>query len=191
MVKLYLILFRMPATVSLYIQNLSVSVAGLNLSNTFLGIALLLIFSRILYRRLKQGINGRQYKTARLFITPTIYFLLLVFFMVAFIGNIDYIIIVILLCVVGIIPGFIYGERVTFFDRNGQIFYKRSPYILTFWAAGFMVRILLEFIFPSNLEIQFIVDTLLAVTLGLIVGESIKTYRKYREYTMENNLTIN
>ncbi len=191
MVKLYLILFRMPATVSLYIQNLSVSVAGLNLSNTFLGIALLLIFSRILYRRLKQGINGRQYKTARLFITPTIYFLLLVFFMVAFIGNIDYIIIVILLCVVGIIPGFIYGERVTFFDRNGQIFYKRSPYILTFWAAGFMVRILLEFIFSSNLEIQFIVDTLLAVTLGLIVGESIKTYRKYREYTMENNLTIN
>ncbi|MGE9811177.1 hypothetical protein ACLIKE_07525, partial [Ferroplasma acidiphilum] len=101
--------------------------AGLNLSNTFLGIALLLIFSRILYRRLKQGINGRRYKTARLFITPTIYFLLLVFFMVAFIGNVDYIIIVILLSVVGIIPGFIYGERVTFFDRNGQIFYKRSP----------------------------------------------------------------
>ena len=37
--------------------------------------------------------------------------------MIAFIGNIDYIIIVILLCVVGIIPGFVYGEHVTFFDR--------------------------------------------------------------------------
>ncbi|AGO60423.1 hypothetical protein FACI_IFERC00001G0443 [Ferroplasma acidarmanus Fer1] len=191
MVKFYLILFRMPATVCLYIHNLSVSVAGLNLSNTFLVIVLLLIFSRILYRRLKQGINGRRYKTARLFITPTIYFLLLVFFMVAFIGNVDYIIIVILLCVVGIIPGFIYGERVTFFDRNGQIFYKRSPYILAFWVAGFMVRILLEFIFPSNLEIQFIVDAILAVTLGLIVGESIKTYRKYREYAIENNIPVN
>lgn len=165
--------------------------AGLNLSNTFLVIVLLLIFSRILYRRLKQGITGRRYKTTRLFTTPIIYFLLLVFFMAAFIGNINYIVIVILLCAVGIIPGFIYGEHVTFFDKNGTIFYKRSPYILAFWAAGFMVRVLLEFIFPSNLTIQFIVDALLAVTLGLIIGESIKTYRKYREYVTENNLSVN
>gem|GEM_PF-544999 len=181
----------MPVTAYLYMHNLSVSVASLNLSNMFLLVILLLIFSRILYRRLKQGIRGRQYKTARLFRTPVIYFLLLVFFMITFIGNINYIIIVILLCFVGILPGFIYGEHVTFFDKNGTIFYKRSPYILAFWAAGFMVRIFLEFIFPSNLTIQFIVDALLAVTLGLIVGESIKTYRKYRAYLIENNLPVN
>ena len=41
--------------------------------------------------------------------------LLLLFFIAAFIGNIDYITVVILLCGIGIIPGFIYGEHVSFF----------------------------------------------------------------------------
>jgi len=181
----------MPVTAYLYMRNLSVSVASLNLSNTFLVVVLLLIVVRIMYRRIKMGIKGRQFKTSRLFITPIIYILLLIFFMAAFIGNIDYITIVMLLCAAGIIPGFIYGEHVTFFDKNGAIFYKRSPYILTFWAAGFIVRMFLEFVYPSNLTIQFIVDALLAVTLGLIIGESIKTYRKYKEYVTENNLSVN
>ncbi len=165
--------------------------ADLNLSSTFLAIVILLILVRIMYRRIKQGIHGRQYKTSRLFITPVMYFLLLVFFMAAFIGNIGYIAIVMLLCAVGIILGFIYGGHISFFDRNGIVLYKRSPYILTFWAAGFIVRIFLEFAYPSSLTIQFIVDALLAVTLGLIIGESIKTYRKYREYIVKKNLPVN
>ena len=164
--------------------------SSLNLSNTFLVIVIALILIRIMYRRIKQGLNGRSFKTFRLFTTPVIYFLLLLFFIAAFIGNIDYITVVILLCGIGIIPGFIYGEHVSFFEKDGKIFYKRSPYILTIWASGFMVRILLEFLYPSNLEIQFIVDALLAVTLGLIMGESIKTYIKYREYIEESHLPV-
>ncbi|EQB74248.1 MAG: hypothetical protein AMDU4_FER2C00018G0012 [Ferroplasma sp. Type II] len=164
--------------------------SSLNLSNTFLVVVIALILIRIMYRRIKQGLNGRSFKTFRLFTTPVIYFLLLLFFIAAFIGNIDYITVVILLCGIGIIPGFIYGEHVSFFEKDGKIFYKRSPYILTIWASGFMVRILLEFLYPSNLEIQFIVDALLAVTLGLIMGESIKTYIKYREYIEESHLPV-
>ena len=164
--------------------------SSLNLSNTFLVVVITLILIRMMYRRIKQGLNGRLFKTFRLFTTPVIYFLLLLFFMAAFIGNIYYITIVILLCVIGIIPGFIYEERVSFFEKDKKIFYKRSPYILTIWAAGFLVRILLEFLYPSNIEIQFIVDALLAVTLGLIIGESIKTYIKYRQYVEEERPII-
>ena len=164
--------------------------SSLTLSNTFLVVVIALILIRMMYRRIKQGLNGRLFKTFRLFTTPVIYFLLLLFFMAAFIGNIYYITIVILLCVIGIIPGFIYEERVSFFEKDKKIFYKRSPYILTIWAAGFLVRILLEFLYPSNIEIQFIVDALLAVTLGLIIGESIKTYIKYRQYVEEERPII-
>ena len=164
--------------------------SSLTLSNTFLVVVIALILIRMMYRRIKQGLNGRLFKTFRLFTTPVIYFLLLLFFMAAFIGNIYYITIVILLCVIGIIPGFIYEERVSFFEKDKKIFYKRSPYILTIWIAGFLARILLEFLYPSNLEIQFIVDALLAVTLGLIIGESIKTYIKYRQYVEEERPII-
>ena len=164
--------------------------SSFTLSNTFLVVVIALILIRMMYRRIKQGLNGRPFKTFRLFTTPVIYFLLLLFFMAAFIGNIDYITIVILLCGIGIIPGFIYGEHVSFFEKDGKIFYKRSPYILTIWIAGFLARILLEFLYPSNLEIQFIVDALLAVTLGLIIGESIKTYIKYRQYVEEERPII-
>ena len=143
-----------------------------------------------LQNQIKQGLNGRPFKTFRLFTTPIIYFLLLLFFMAAFIGNIGYIVIAMFLCGIGIIPGFIYGEHVSFFEKDEKIFYKRSPYILTIWAAGFLVRILLEFLYPSNIEIQFIVDALLAVTLGLIIGESIKTYIKYRQYVEEERPII-
>ena len=50
-----------------------------------------------LQNQIKQGLNGRSFKTFRLFTTPVIYFLLLLFFIAAFIGNIDYITVVILL----------------------------------------------------------------------------------------------
>jgi hydrogenase/urease accessory protein HupE len=165
-------------------------VTSINLSNIFIIIVIVLILLRVIYRRLKTGLNGQQYKTSRLFRIPVIYFLLLIFFMLAFIRNIDYVIIIMLICAAGIIPGLAFGERVSFFERNGKVFYKRSPYLLAFWTAGFIVRIALEFIYPNNLAILFIVDAILAVTLGLIVGEAIRTYRKYKQYTEENNLTV-
>ena len=48
------------------------------------------------------------------------------------------------------LSGFIYGEHVSFFEKDEKIFYKRSPYILTIWIAGFLARILLEFLYPDS-----------------------------------------
>ncbi len=163
---------------------------AINTSNAFIFIVIVLILTRVIYRRVKFGIQGRQFKTFRLFTTPIIYSFLLIFFMAEFEGDIDYILIVLLLILAGTIPGLIYGQQVTFFDKNAMIFYKRSPYITIFWAVAFMLRIALEFIYPYNTLALFTVDALLAVTLGLIIGESIKTYEKYKEYTGWNNIHI-
>ncbi len=163
---------------------------AINTSNAFIFIVIVLILTRVIYRRVKFGIKGRQFKTFRLFTTPIIYSFLLIFFMAEFEGDIDYILIVLLLILAGTIPGLIYGQQVTFFDKNAMIFYKRSPYITIFWAVAFMLRIALEFIYPYNTLALFTVDALLAVTLGLIIGESIKTYEKYKEYTGGNNIHI-
>ncbi|WP_337861092.1 hypothetical protein [Ferroplasma sp.] len=163
---------------------------GLNLSNTFIAVALILIVIRIMYKRLKRGLKGQQFKTSRLLRTPVIYLFLLIFFMLAFIGNIDYMAIILAICILGIIPGLAFGERVTFFDSDGKIFYKRSPYLLSIWAVAFIIRISFEFIYPNNLSIQFIIDALLAVTLGLIIGESLRAYRKYKQYIEERNSFI-
>jgi hypothetical protein len=164
-------------------------VVAVNTSNAFIFIVILLILARVIYRRLKFGLQGRQFKTFRLFTTPIIYSFLLIFFMAEFEGNMEYILIILLLIFAGTVPGIIYGQQVTFFDKNGMIFYKRSPYITIFWAVAFMLRVGLEFIYPDNTLALFTVDALLAVTLGLIIGESIKTYEKYREYT-DNNTGI-
>ena len=163
---------------------------AINTSNAFIFIVLLLILTRVIYRRIKFGIHGRQFKTFRLFTTPIIYSFLLIFFMAEFEGNMEYILIVLLLILGGTVPGLIYGQQVTFFDKNGMIFYKRSPYITIFWAVAFILRIGLEFVYPSNTVTLFTVDALLAITLGLIIGESIKTYEKYKEYTGNNNIHI-
>lgn len=162
---------------------------AVNTSNAFIFIVILLILARVIYRRLKFGLQGRQFKTFRLFTTPIIYSFLLIFFMAEFEGNMEYILIILLLIFAGTVPGIVYGQQVTFFDKNGMIFYKRSPYITIFWAVAFMLRVGLEFIYPDNTLALFTVDALLAVTLGLIIGESIKTYEKYREYT-DNNTGI-
>ena len=110
--------------------------------------------------------------------------------MAEFEGNMEYVLIILLLIFAGTVPGLIYGQQVTFFDKNYMIFYKRSPYITIFWAVAFMLRIGLEFIYPDNTLALFTVDALLAITLGLIIGESIKTYEKYKEYKGEKGITI-
>ena len=48
--------------------------SSLTLSNTFLVVVIALILIRMMYRRIKQGLNGRPFKTFRLFTTPVIYF---------------------------------------------------------------------------------------------------------------------
>jgi hypothetical protein len=159
-------------------------------SNAFIFIVIVLILIRVIYRRLKFGLQGRQFKTFRLFTTPIIYSFLLIFFMAEFEGNMEYVLIILLLIFAGTVPGLIYGQQVTFFDKDNMIFYRRSPYITIFWAVAFMLRIGLEFIYPDNTLALFTVDALLAITLGLIIGESIKTYEKYKEYTGEKGITI-
>ncbi len=154
-------------------------------------IPILLIFViYILIRRVQRGLKGRQFKIVRLFSLPLIYLLLLLFFLAVFMDDVYYLTIIIVLIFAGITPGYIYGEQVSFFMKDNLLYYKRSPYILVTWVVTFMGRIILEIVYPYNITADFIVDALLAVTLGLIIGESVKTYYKYREYINDKNSII-
>ncbi len=153
-------------------------------------IIILIFVIYVLIRRIQRGMHGRKFKISRLFSLPIIYLLLLPLFLGIFIGNIYYLTIIIILIFLGILPGYIYGEKVSFFMNNNLLYYKRSPYILITWVIAFIARIVLEIIYPYNITANFIVDALLAVTLGLIIGESIKTYYKYTEY-INNQSSIN
>ncbi len=151
-------------------------------------IPILLIFViYILIRRVQRGLHGRQFKIVRLFSLPLIYLLLLLFFLAVFMDDIYYLTIIIGLIFAGITPGYVYGDHVSFFMKDNLLYYKRSPYILVTWVVTFMGRIILEIVYPYNITADFIVDALLAVTLGLIMGESVKTYYKYREYINDKN----
>ncbi|MEM0139491.1 MAG: hypothetical protein QXZ44_02625 [Ferroplasma sp.] len=155
-----------------------------SLNNSNLATIVFLVFIAIFvtWRRITSGLHGRLFKTSRLFTLPLLYLLLLLYFMGSFIGILNYIILVMLICCVGIVPGIIFGEQVIFFKKNNFLYYKRSPLIMIIWLSGFLIRIALEILYPSNLTAGFIVDSLLSFTLGMIIGESIKTMRKYNEF---------
>ena len=150
-------------------------------------VVFLAIIILIMARRIKSGLNGRRFKMSRIFTMPFIYAILLIFFLGAIGKNVTYIFIVAGLIFPGIIVGFIYGERVKFFEKNSFTYYKRSQFIMVFWLTSYIARIFLYIFYPTNFMANFIVDILLAITLGMIVGESVKLYIKYKEYRSPAN----
>ncbi len=145
-------------------------------------VVFLAIIVLIMARRIKSGINGRRFNMSRIFTTPIIYAILLIFFLGAIGKNVSYIFIVVGLIFPGIIVGFIYGEHVKFFEKDSFTYYKRSQFIMIFWLISYVARIFIFIFYPTNFIANFIVDLLLAITLGMIIGESIKLYKKYKEY---------
>ena len=96
-------------------------------------------------------------------------------------SNLDYIIIILLLIFPGIILGLRLANNVKFFNKDDNLYYKRSQIIMIFWIISFLGRMLLFTLYPSNILAGFIIDLLLSFTLGLIIGESIILYSKYKQ----------
>jgi hypothetical protein len=145
-------------------------------------IFLVVFMAFIVIRRVYRGINGRAYRDSRVFMLPAIYLILTIALTVP-VGllNPDYFA-VLALIPLGIIIGLRFGGNISFFRRNNQLYYKRSPFILFFWLFSFILRIILEFLFPGNTEVLIIVDALLSLTAGMILGESLHTLSKKKEF---------
>ncbi|KQB34854.1 hypothetical protein [Acidiplasma aeolicum] len=154
----------------------------MNLS--YLIIIIFVLFIAI--RRMYSGLNGRKFRASRIFSLPLIYAILLLFSLEGIYSNLDYIILVLVLIFPGILFGLRLGDNIEFFYRNNRLYYKRSQAIMAFWLASFIARIFLFLLYPLNILAGFIIDLILAFTLGLIIGESLTLYSRYREFLNSN-----
>ncbi len=148
------------------------------------GLAIFLaIFVIIIARRIIRGIYGRRYSTGRVLFLPVFYIILtLVFVLFVDSGN-HYFYYILLLIPAGLVAGLRFGGGARFFLKNGEVYYKRSPYIMVFWLASYIARIVLLFLYPTNLVVAFAVDAVLAITAGLIVGEAVHLIEGRRAFS--------
>ncbi len=148
----------------------------------------LLLIAFIVVRRISRGMHGSVFSVARLFRTPMMYALFTILLSIL-LPLLD-IMVAIVAGVAGLIAGTLYGGMVSFYIRGSRVLYRRSPVIMAIWLVSFVARVALEFAsgvgFSVSSDLSFaglVVDILLAGSTGLISGESIRIYRKYREYT--------
>ena len=147
----------------------------------------------IVIRRVYRGMNGRQFRASRIFTIPILYTLLLLasFFSL----GADYVdeASLLLLILPGVIVGMRFGKSVKFFEKDSQIYYKRSQFILVFWLVSLLVRESLALFYPTVAVILLAVDALLSLTTGLIIGESVQLYYAHGEYVRDkaNNADAN
>ena len=158
------------------------SPSGQNPQSAYSLIFLAVFMALIVVRRVYRGINGRLYRDSRVFMLPAIYLVLTVALTVPIgITNPTYFAVLVLVPL-GILIGLRFGGNISFFRKNTLLYYKRSPFILFFWLFSFILRIILEFLYPGNIEALFIVDALLSLTAGMILGESLHTLAKKKEF---------
>ncbi len=135
--------------------------------------------------RIFRGMSGRMYSNARVLRLPVVYTIITLLAVLG-IGLIDNVILLTLALIpVGFLIGYRLGANVNFFTRNGVVFYKRSPFIMVVWLASLITRMVLELLFPSNLQVMLLVDSALSVTTGLIMGEAFNLISERKKYIPE------
>lgn len=68
----------------------------------------------------------------------------------------------------------------TFFFRDGILYYKRSILLYVVWLSLFVTRISFEFFYLNNFYGVLIVDNLLMFSSGLLIGEAYHIISKAR-----------
>ncbi len=133
--------------------------------------------------RIFRGISGRPYSNVRVLRLPVVYTIitLLAVLGIGFLDNVVFL--TLALIPLGFLFGYRFGGNVKFFNRGGQVYYKRSPVIMVIWLASLVARMALELLFPSNLQVMLVVDSALSLTTGLIIGEAFNLISERKRYT--------
>lgn len=148
----------------------------------------LAIFALTLARSIYRGIRGRAYSTRRVLTLPVLYIILTIAFIVpSTISNLVFLVTFIFIFA-GLIIGLRFGEKVLLFYNNGTLFYKRSAFILFFWLISFLARIVLELFMPANFIVDISVDSILALTSGLLIGEAIHIINSKNRFAQPDNI---
>ena len=146
---------------------------------------LLIVIALLVSRRLYSGFNGRVYSRGRVLRTPIIYVILTLLTVFGFGAlNVELTSTLILIPAFALL-GYRIGVNVTFFERNGTLYYKRSPTIMVIWLVAFIIRFAIEILIPLNTTILLVIDVLLSSTTGLLLGEAINVMRKRDQYVAQ------
>jgi hypothetical protein len=147
-------------------------------------ILLIIIFGLLIFRRLKRGIYGRPFSKRRVVMSPLIYGLLLLFFLTELYPHFFHIGIDAIIVIPGIILGLKVGILSKVYENNGILMYKRSSIILIITTVLYLGRIILELVISLvSVEVITIFNGLLAITLGILIGEAFHILRMANEYT--------
>ena len=145
-----------------------------------------LIIAIFLVMRTYRGIAGRRFNTSRIYRTPIIYGLLLVFFVVYLEYSHPLFFLTLLFVPAGFLIGLRFDIRPKFFYNSQQLYYKRNPLVLIIWLISYLSRLALEFLYPSNIYANLTVDSLLALTTGIIISEAITLVKTYKIFVKES-----
>ncbi len=142
----------------------------------------LLIIGIILILSSYRGIYGRKYRPVRTFIRPILYIILL-YAILAISNDVIMSLFSLVLIIFGALLGLRFGGNVKFFYKNDILYYKRSPLVLALWAVVFTVRVFLEFSGFYNAIIIVLIDFLLSLSTGLLIGEAYNIIVKAKKFT--------
>ena len=148
---------------------------------------LLIFLAIIVTLRIYRGINGRIYSTARVLRVPVVYVFLTLITVIE-VGTFEPILVATLALIpAGFLLGYRFATKVTFFNRNNTVYYKRSPAVLIIWLISFIIRLVLEITIPPTVTIDFIVDLILCSTTGIFIGEALNVVRMRKSYSGKDN----
>lgn len=143
---------------------------------------LVAIFMLFAVRRIYSGLDGIAYSTGRLFRMPALYLLFTLVSVFGF-GTLNlYAVSTLTLVPIAALIGYLYATQCSFFYRNGQVYYRRHMYVLTFWIASYIARIVIEFVLPFNMTVEIALSAILSFTTGIVFGEALNIRKKYIEF---------
>lgn len=156
----------------------------------FLVLILIIFF---VARRIYRAFHGRRYRSWRIYFFPIIYALFTFLLFLLDYRIMPYYVLLgsIFLASLGFVIGYKYGEKVYFYYRGNNLYYKRSPVIISIWIILYFFRLLLII---SNFNVDFIsciIDMIIAMATGMLIGEALNISKKKKEFVEKNKLWPN
>jgi hypothetical protein len=159
----------------------------------------ILFIAIIMLLRLRRQNKGYKASAMRIFRYPAVY-IVLSLLLVLYTPSVMLFLLTAISIILGYAIGITFGSKSSVFSSQGKMMYKRSKEIFTIWMAAFVIRVLIEFLFPINTPsaigtqslyltyaipsgVYFwymVADMLLAFSAGMLLGEALHIYKKYK-----------
>ncbi|QKR00796.1 DUF1453 family protein [Metallosphaera tengchongensis] len=145
------------------------------------GVVYLGVIGAIVVLSSLRTVYGRKYRPTRVVLRPLLY---LVLGALVTLQDLEALPLVSIGFIAGLALGLRLGVGSTLFLKEGTLYYKRSILIYVLWLSLFLVRVGIESLEPSGLNLVeiSILDSSLMFSSGLLIGESFHLVRKAREF---------